>query len=672
MPPIPESMRTSLSAEDLKSRYSLLTKNKMWGWYDVFSLLETARDVLLSGFLVRRLDFRILETVGTRGLSGKGRDNTSAESAVSTSPEDEISPEDDIFFEYKLKENESDLWFDYVADVGDGFNSTFRVASLLARPELEVLGMDDEKLQLRRGRFLIFGGDQVYPSASRAHYEQRFVRLYEAAAFSPRSPNPHTAPHIYAIPGNHDWYDGLASFMEIFGAHRSLGQWRTRQRRSYFALKLPHHFWIFAIDIGLSGELDEQQVAYFQMLRRVHLEKGDRIILCLAEPEWVKQRPVVPNLRDGLFYFERKLSEASKASKAKDDVYVVLRLAGDLHHYRRHVSCEPVAYPTDSELQKNEGAGDRENRTVQNITSGGGGAFLHPTHELTSKLEEMAADTKETQLGVTRSAPGVGNVIFQFQKAFPTLKESRRLARQNWGFPFWNGKMWLVLAVLYTGVLGTIAHLITVGQYVWAVLTFLLITMPIWFGCHRFASYGSSGVVGEGKQGRERFVRQTGTQSWYWVVHALFHTLLLVGATLSLGWGGVSLLGSGNPACSPSPAWVQPVLLFVTIATGVVTALLSLLAFGAYLVASLNWHNDHANEAFSSLRIERFKNFLRLKVDAKGVTVYPIGLKDVPTAWTFTEGQLPEEGAPLFVPNHEAESQRPRLIEHPIEIECPR
>src|ERR1700754_1009050 len=30
----------------------------------------------------------------------------------------------------------TELWFDYTADVGDGFDATYSVASLLARPEL--------------------------------------------------------------------------------------------------------------------------------------------------------------------------------------------------------------------------------------------------------------------------------------------------------------------------------------------------------------------------------------------------------------------------------------------------------------------------------------------------------------------------------------------------------
>jgi hypothetical protein len=49
---------------------------------------------------------------------------------------------------------EGAVWIDWVADLGDGFDSTYAIASLLARKEL-VIG--DERLP--RGKPLIMGGD---------------------------------------------------------------------------------------------------------------------------------------------------------------------------------------------------------------------------------------------------------------------------------------------------------------------------------------------------------------------------------------------------------------------------------------------------------------------------------------------------------------------------------
>ena len=69
-----------------------------------------------------------------------------------------------------------ELWLDFVADVGDGFDATYSVASLLAAPSLDVDGMP-----LPRGQLLILGGDEVYPVASTRGYEDRTKGPYRAA-----------------------------------------------------------------------------------------------------------------------------------------------------------------------------------------------------------------------------------------------------------------------------------------------------------------------------------------------------------------------------------------------------------------------------------------------------------------------------------------------------------
>src|SRR5262245_55233763 len=63
---------------------------------------------------------------------------------------------------------EAELWFDFVADVGDGFDATYSVASLLAAPQLDLAGTT-----LPRGQMLVMGGDEVYPAASYQAYEDR-------------------------------------------------------------------------------------------------------------------------------------------------------------------------------------------------------------------------------------------------------------------------------------------------------------------------------------------------------------------------------------------------------------------------------------------------------------------------------------------------------------------
>lgn len=62
----------------------------------------------------------------------------------------------DLFYDH-LSERE-DLWFDFMADTGDGGNSSYAVARLLAQPSIQ-LTKDDSLLMLPRGDLLLIGGD---------------------------------------------------------------------------------------------------------------------------------------------------------------------------------------------------------------------------------------------------------------------------------------------------------------------------------------------------------------------------------------------------------------------------------------------------------------------------------------------------------------------------------
>ena len=55
---------------------------------------------------------------------------------------------------------------------------------------------------------------------------------------------------------------------------------------------------------------------------------------------------------------------------------------------------------------------------------------------------------------------------------------------------------------------------------------------------------------------------------------------------------------------------------------------------GIYLLISLNVFGRHSEEAFSGLRIEDFKHFLRLHIDRAGaLTIWPIKIERVPRRW---------------------------------------
>ncbi|WP_111257488.1 metallophosphoesterase [Jiangella anatolica] len=295
-----------------------------------------------------------------------------------------------------------ELWFDYTADVGDGFDATYSVASLLARPSLVAGGHT-----LPRGDLLLLGGDQVYPTASNPAYEHRWKGPYRAAL-------PDLAvdtPSLYALPGNHDWYDGLTAFLRLFAQGDTIGGWRTRQARSYFALELPHDWWLFAVDIQLSSYIDEPQLDYFRRVAE-HLGPEQRIILMPAQPSWVKTHER-PDAYDSVDYFIRTIIEPTGAQ-------VPLLLAGDMHHYARYTG-------PDRQL----------------ITCGGGGAYLVGTDHLP---DVVAVPPEET---ITRRASQPQR--YQLAAAYPSQPASRRLGWQVFGrLPRRNPGFVGLLAVMQT------------------------------------------------------------------------------------------------------------------------------------------------------------------------------------------------------------------------------
>lgn len=52
-----------------------------------------------------------------------------------------------------------EFWFDFMADTGDGGNSTYSIARLLAQPSLRSKNKLKEYKDLPRGTLLVIGGD---------------------------------------------------------------------------------------------------------------------------------------------------------------------------------------------------------------------------------------------------------------------------------------------------------------------------------------------------------------------------------------------------------------------------------------------------------------------------------------------------------------------------------
>src|SRR5262245_52158704 len=337
-----------------------LPRRDMVHWFDPAQLIPTGIDVAISTALGRRFDYRLMESVGP------------GEPPIS----------------YRAWHG-GDFYWDYLADTGDGWNSTHAIASLVGQSELSI---GDEHLP--RGRFLLLGGDEVYPVASRRGYAERLVAPFETA-FPRRDPRVGDGlyPNLFAIPGNHDWYDGLVSFSRRFTQGRWIGGWKTRQTRSYFAIELPSRWWLWAVDVQFEADIDLGQREYFAEIAQ-RLQWGDRVILASAEPDWIYGDIKDPIRESNLAYLEEMLIAPRGAT-------VHVWLAGDLHHYRRH---EHVDDPN-----------------FQRITSGGGGAYLASTHQ--------AVFGPSTN--VARRTVEVGRDRFEQRAAYPSPATSWRLSLLN-------------------------------------------------------------------------------------------------------------------------------------------------------------------------------------------------------------------------------------------------
>lgn len=523
----------------------------MVGWYDPGQLARTAVEVLVSTMFGRHADHRVLEALGRQ----------------------DFTPHD--YTKHADGRPRRSIWVDYVGDVGDGWNSTYAVAYALAQPTLP-LTAGGQTIQAPRGDILVFGGDQVYPTASNAEYRRRLLAPYETALR--RTPEPH--PDAFAIPGNHDWYDSLVSFTRQFCSRRWLGGWQTRQTCSYFALKLPHGWWLLGTDVQLGSDVDAAQVEFFRRVEGQMMPE-DRVILCHGEPHWITSAAYEkwdPEASErNLVYLEEKVLGGR----------VRVFVAGDLHHYRRHAAPDGT----------------------QKITCGGGGAFLHPTHG--PKVETIPEHGLDGRVRRTfRLVPG---------SSYPSWWRSWWLTWRNLAFPVLNPQLAVFTAAIYV-LLG------------WAVIG------PI-EGFGGFTLADAVREIGEELSRRvgmslvlvalvAAVILFTDTHSKAQrIVGGGLHGLAHLGAILVTGWAGARMVEAWWPGAPYG--WIG-VLAGLAIGGAVVAPVI----LGLYLLVSLNLLRRHGNEAFSSLRIQDWKSFLRLHIDEKGVlTIHPIGIQRVPRRW---------------------------------------
>jgi len=554
----------------------------MVGWFDVEQLAGTGIRAVLSSVFGAYADKR--ETIASIN-------------------------EIEIYDEYSTA---NEVWLDYISDTGDGFNSTFTMAKTIAKDQLQVKTGNSE-LTLPRAKVVVFGGDQVYPTPARETYQNKFIGPLEAAAPWVKGGK---EADMFAVPGNHDWYDGLTSFIKLFCQKRWIGSWQTKQNRTYFALKLTKNTWLWAIDIQLEADIDQPQLCYFDYVALHRMQKGDKIILCSAEPSWVNHT----SKREDKTY--QNLEFFQKKYIADKGMEQILTLAGDLHHYAHYAQVTA------------SGA------THHKITSGGGGAFMHPTHHLPEKLVNMQEGD------------------FNLKKTFPEKSVSRKMAFGDLLFPFYNTSFGFFMASIYLimawslfiassfdahtpdifdqiktlGVSDISCAYRRLGFTFFHSPTAVIIMLIFAFGFYKFCDVNSS---------KRKFIGVLG------LVHGLLHILLMLLALWAFTYVNHTILGiTGTINMS----------IALSLEAFFIGGFFACMLMGIYLLVSNLVFGIHDNEAFSAMKIAGYKNFLRMHFKDDQLTIYPIGIKKT-ARWKFVNNDLKT-----------TDTISPELIEAPIII----
>jgi hypothetical protein len=548
-----------------------------------------------------------------------------------------------------------DVWIDYLADTGDGWDSTYSIALLVAQARLSLGG-----IELPRGDLLVMGGDEVYPTSTVDDYQRKLRNPYSSAL--PWLPEAQR-PDLFVLPGNHDWYDGLASFLKVFCQRRSIGAWRTRQTRSYFVLKLPHDWWLWAVDIQLETDIDFPQIAYFDYFAS-QLRSGHRVILCTPTSSWTEAGDEAAGKQEERSH--RNLSFLEDRIRARG-AEVAVNLAGDLHHYSHYVS---------------------EEKGTHKLTAGGGGAYLFGTHELPAELHLYEGrETKER---------------YAMKTAYPDATKSKRLRVGALGFFYKNlafsaflGGLyvfysWLLQAAsktpnphiraslmqdLHDTELG-IRNFFCIGllKVYWVLahspftaLFTLFIVVSLWAYC-------------DSQKGLRGTLKRIALGGGHGVGHVLLAILILwVFSTLNLGPIATWVGHAGDAQWVDHPLQV---LLFL-VETMVAGSVLGGTLMGAYLVIA-NFAGLHGQDVFSAQAIPDYKNFLRLHISRDQLTIYSIGVDKVHRKWRPSPAATvadPPSGLPrgswaFSIPRGspgpwlqpDDDLGKPFLIEPPIEI----
>ncbi|KAF3779958.1 hypothetical protein EJ110_NYTH40416 [Nymphaea thermarum] len=644
-------------------------------WYSGTStdLFKTVFDLMVSVTLfVGRFDMRMMQAAMSKVNDQKG----------------------DLLYDHFREKD--DFWFDFMCDTGDGGNSSYAVARLLAQPSIKAKGTG-LKCSLQRGKLLVIGGDLAYPNPSSFSYERRFFLPFEYALQPPPWYKPehiavnkpeipcglsdlkqYDGPQCFIIPGNHDWFDGLHTFMRYI-CHKSwLGGWFLPQKKSYFALQLPHGWWIFGLDQALHCDIDVYQFKFFAELIKNEVGEHDSVIVVTHEPNWL------------LDWYWKETSGKNVSHLICDYLKgrCKLRMAGDLHHYMRH-SFVP---------------GDNPVNIQHLLVNGCGGAFLHPTHVF-SNFKKFCGTTYECKAAYPScedsSRIALGNILkfrrknWQFDviggivyfilvfSMFPQCNLDDILREDTWSGHLKNffSIMWQsftdMLEHSYVSPMGILALLITAFLFIpskmskkrrvllgvlhvsvhvtAAVLLMLLLELGI-ETCVRHRLLGTAGYHTLYEWYRsvenEHFPDPTGLrrrmEEWTFGFYPACIKYLMsafdVPEVMAVTRNSICRTGMESISRGQAIIYYSSIFLYFWVFSTPVVSLV----FGSYLYLCINWLHIHFDEAFSSLRIANYKAFTRFHITKDGdLNVYTLAVDKVPKEWELDPQWESESKQPL-------------------------
>jgi hypothetical protein len=536
--------------------------------------------------------------------------------------------------------DDAELWLDFIADTGDGGSATFAVARAALAAELRV-AHGAATLILPEADVLLLGGDLAYPGASGPDYQYRFYEPFVLALDPASRFRATNGPQklVAAIPQNHDWFDSASTFCRYFVAQDRgdfLGA-RTPQRQTYFALKLPHGFWVLGFDWALTGDLDRQQFEAFKALLNPTSDdgigEGDDVLLLYPEPYWTRK------LGDGAHQGYPLRYQRMEALIEARGARIRVRLAGDLHHYHR-----ATLAAEDSHL----------------VTCGTGGAFLHPTHSLDVAApkvldrspEVVAIDVEMTHRVRVGRGPRSEGPGFAPQATWPAPATTRTLAWRN---------LWALFTLRFTRAPWRQTPAASVLD-LWHSNAAFALAIGALYGINAYVnsfvftrSFESDGfrpmqelAFGEGAQrwlGAMVFsplgtginlammagclrIAWEGPARWWWrITSGMAHAMAHGFAIFALYWAAAHSLETWLASLGPMATLSGGLTLWIAVALAGVAVGGAL--FGLYLALMSGLFGQLPNNAFGSLAIEDYKGFLRMRLDARGLEVLMLGTERV-------------------------------------------